>query len=76
MNAREVTTKYRMKEWTGIVQDRINSGLTTNEYCDQNGLSRNAYFYWREKIPDTNRKRLPRSLESPGLPIPIMRILE
>ena len=50
MNAREVTTKYRMKEWTGIVQDRINSGLTINEYCDQNGLSRNAYFYWLKKI--------------------------
>ncbi len=50
MNAREVTTNYRMKEWTGIVQDRINSGLSINEYCNQNGLSRNAYFYWLKKI--------------------------
>ena len=50
MNAREVTTNYRMKEWTGIVQDRINSGLSINEYCKQNGLSRNAYFYWLKKI--------------------------
>ena len=50
MNARKVTTNYRMKEWTGIVQDRINSGLSINEYCNQNGLSRNAYFYWLKKI--------------------------
>ena len=50
MNARKVTTNYRMKEWTGLVQDRINSGLSINEYCNQNGLSRNAYFYWLKKI--------------------------
>ena len=26
------------------------SGLTIDEYCNQNGLSRNSYFYWLRLI--------------------------
>lgn len=37
---------YHIQRWKAIIQDRIRSNLTVDEYCNQNGLSRHAYFYW------------------------------
>ena len=38
--------EFRSNQWMQIIQDRNQSGLTIREYCEQNGLSRNAYYYW------------------------------
>ena len=70
MNAREATSKYRMKEWAGIVQDRINSGLTIKDYCEQKGISRNAYFYWLKKIRNKIVIDVPALIEE-NTPVPV-----
>ena len=38
--------EYRSNQWMQIIQDRNQSGLTIREYCRQNGINRNAYYYW------------------------------
>lgn len=38
--------EYRIDQWMQIIQDRNQSGLTIQEYCQQNGLNQNAYYYW------------------------------
>jgi len=50
MDIHLVTTNVRLEHWTGIIQDRINSGLTVKDYCIQNHVSRDAYFYWLRRI--------------------------
>lgn len=40
----------KFKYWKGIIEDRIQSGLSIDEYCKKNSLSRNAYFYWLRKV--------------------------
>ena len=50
MSIREVTRQYRITQWKGIIQDRISSSLTVDEYCKKNGISRHAYFYWLRLI--------------------------
>lgn len=42
--------KISMQQWSAIIKDRNASGLKIEEYCEKNGLSRNAYFYWLRKI--------------------------
>ena len=50
MDARSAKRNYQLQQWRTIIQERNNSGLTINEYCNQNGLSRNSYFYWLRLI--------------------------
>lgn len=46
MDVRSTKRKLCIQQWQEIIRDRNNSGLTVDEYCNQNGLSRNSYFYW------------------------------
>ena len=51
MNEAQLAVReYRSNQWMQIIQDRNQSGLTIREYCRQNGISRNAYFYWLRVI--------------------------
>ncbi len=50
MNTRSAKRNYCIQQWKAIIQDRNNTSLTVDEYCKQNGLSRNSYFYWRRII--------------------------
>lgn len=50
MTVKEVTRQYRLEQWREIIQDRIKSGLKVDEYCQQNNISRHAYFYWLHLI--------------------------
>lgn len=46
MNTRLATTNIRIQQWTAVFKAKAKSGLTVDEYCEQNGISRNAYYYW------------------------------
>ena len=50
MNVRSERRKLAIRQWQEIIRDRNNSGLTIDEYCTQNEISRNAYFYWLRLI--------------------------
>ena len=46
MDTRSIKRNYQLQQWRKIIQEQTASGLTIDEYCKQNGLSRNSYFYW------------------------------
>lgn len=46
MDTRLATTNIRIQQWAAVFKAKAESGLTVDEYCDQNGISRNAYYYW------------------------------
>ena len=46
MDTRLATTNIRIQQWTAIFKAKAESGLTVDEYCEQNDISRNAYYYW------------------------------
>ena len=50
------TTTLRMKYWAEIIHDRSESGLPVYKYCQEKGLSKNAYFYWLKKIKEAALK--------------------
>lgn len=43
MDTKLATTQIRIRQWAAIIHER---GLKVDDYCEQHGLSRNAYYYW------------------------------
>lgn len=50
MDTRLVTKQIRIQQWAGIIKSRVESGLTINEYCNANGLTKHQYYYWLKKV--------------------------
>ncbi|EGD45766.1 hypothetical protein Cpap_0133 [Ruminiclostridium papyrosolvens DSM 2782] len=46
MDTRLATTNIRIQQWAAVFKSKAESGLTVDEYCDKNGITRNAYYYW------------------------------
>ncbi|WP_154669408.1 IS66 family insertion sequence element accessory protein TnpA [Ruminiclostridium cellobioparum] len=46
MDTRLATTNIRIQQWAAVFKAKAELGLTVDEYCDQNGITRNAYYYW------------------------------
>ncbi len=38
--------------WRSRIQSRKLSGLKVNDWCEQNSISRHAYYYWYRKLKD------------------------
>lgn len=39
--------------WEEVINERLQSGMTINEWCEKNGVSKNQYFYWNRKVHKT-----------------------
>ncbi|WP_349945181.1 IS66 family insertion sequence element accessory protein TnpB [Lacrimispora sp. BS-2] len=52
MDTRVATTKIRIQQWIDIFQDRAQSGLKVDDYCEQHQLSRNSYYYWLRRVKE------------------------
>ncbi|KPU45379.1 hypothetical protein OXPF_10740 [Oxobacter pfennigii] len=48
--AKKLTDKYRIEQWAIIIRERINSGKQVNEWCAENNISRDSYYYWLRKV--------------------------
>ena len=53
MNTKLATAQIRVKNWTAIIQDRNQSGLSVKDYCAQHQLTRDSYYYWLRKVKET-----------------------
>jgi len=42
--------KVQLKRWKVLIKERMDSGLKISEWCNQNNLSKHAYYYWLEQI--------------------------
>ena len=53
MSTQLVTQQIRMQQWSQIIHAKNESGLTIKEYCENNNLSENSYYYWLRKIRES-----------------------
>ncbi len=44
------THEIRVKEWSKIIQDCCTSGLTKKEWCMQNHINAQSFYYWQRVI--------------------------
>ena len=52
MNTKLATRQIRLNEWAAIIKDCKASGQKVDIYCEQHGLSRDAYYYWLRKVKE------------------------
>ena len=45
-----VRAEYRTQNWTMVIQECSNSGLSNREFCRQRGISEKTYYYWLRKL--------------------------
>jgi endo-beta-N-acetylglucosaminidase D len=58
MTTREMATQYKMAQWAQIMQERMASGLSTRPYCEANGITRQACFYWQRRLREAAAQQL------------------
>lgn len=46
----EVKKEYQLQQWAGIVKEQRESGLTVRQWCSEQGISENAYYYRLHKV--------------------------
>ena len=44
------TKELRLAQWAGIIKEQKQSGLTVKTWCSQNGITKDAYYYWQQKL--------------------------
>ena len=44
------TKELRLAQWAGLIKEQKQSGLTVKAWCNQNGITKDAYYYWQHKV--------------------------
>lgn len=50
MDTRKVAVEYRLSQWMHVIKEQQCSGQNIKDFCQEKGISRNAYFYWQRKL--------------------------
>lgn len=50
MNTQLVAKEVKLSQWNALVQDCLNSGMKVKDWCEQNNINKDAYYYWLRKI--------------------------
>lgn len=50
MEISEVKREYQLQQWSKMVQERSESGLTVKDWCEARGLTEYTYYYRLRKI--------------------------
>lgn len=44
--------KYKLAEWSRLIQEQKQSGLTIKAWSKAHGISKNTYYYWLKQLRD------------------------
>ena len=45
-----IKTRFLQEQWEKLITDCQGSGLKVDDWCEENHVSRHAYYYWLRKI--------------------------
>lgn len=52
MNTKLAIRQIRLNEQAAIIKNFKANGQKVDSYCEQHGLSRDAYYYWLRKVKE------------------------
>ena len=52
MALKGITPQERLEKWNAAICAQKASGLTIKEWCEQNGINSNTYYYYLRRIRD------------------------
>ena len=66
----QLVTNIRDHEWIAMIQKQKASGLTINDWCPKNNISRNCFYYWQRRLRRQFMKALSQfvELKPPAVP--------
>lgn len=64
MTTKELTYQYRLAQWSELVKERVDLGLSIRAYCAKKGFAENTYFYWQRRLREAARTQLEREQAS------------
>ncbi len=50
MNTQLVAKEVKFAQWNALVQECMSSGMKVKDWCLQNNVSKDAYYYWLRKV--------------------------
>ena len=58
MNSKQAIRQASLAKWTALFKEQKASGLLVRDWCSQNNVSINAYYYWKRIAKDEYIKSL------------------
>ena len=52
MSTKSMLHQAMLNEWATRFSDQKSSGLSVVDWCRQNNISRDQFFYWKRKLKD------------------------
>lgn len=53
MTAKDIKHQLLLRKWADIVRERMQSGLTVEEFCAHNQLSSKSYYRWQKLVRES-----------------------
>lgn len=50
MNTKVVAHQYKLQQWTSLIQECRSSGMKVKDWCQQNQISKDTYYYWFREV--------------------------
>lgn len=60
--------EYRRQQWTKLIRERHESGMTVQKFCDMKSINVKTYYYWLRKLR-TEIKQQAQAIVS--MPVPV-----
>ena len=54
-----VKKQHRLEQWTKLIQECRSSGMKVDDWCETNGVTHHAYYYWLRKVRQAACQNLP-----------------
>lgn len=77
MNVKEISDNVRLQEWAVRIEEARNSGLSVRQWCKNNNISEQVYYYWLKRIrkltvENTDPKFIPIQID----PVPVSNTVQ
>lgn len=50
MDVRKTTNEYRTHQWSGIIKECRNSGMSIRWWCKEQSINEKSFYYWQRKL--------------------------
>lgn len=48
-----INRKNNLKQWSALVEDCRNSGMSVSRWCENNNIPKSTYYTWQRKVFNT-----------------------
>ena len=59
----QLVTSFREKQWLAMLNEQKQSGLTVKDWCSENGISENCFYYRQRRLRERIGSALPTFVE-------------